>query len=342
MAEPPLQTSSESAQEPETRIVPSPQPAQEPETLIVPSPQPAPLPEAPIEPPYKLIRKITETSSSTIYEAERNNQRIALKKSRKEDIKIEAYYLMMARHPNIVHCNGLLLSSDLIVVMSMEYMDRGDLSNYLKSESNTKSGASKNPERVSLMLDFLKGLAFLHTVNLIHRDIKCSNVFLSSTGGQLIAKIGDFGYARRIGPNHKHYQSERVYGTTSCIAPEVFESHRVHVDTRSGMRTVNMHQWTQKADVYGAGTVLLRTACDDKPEIYDHVDNLSVALSMNRRGAIPEIHPEVTESQRELILWCFKPLGERPSSAELLHKYQQIQEQNLSNTQSAPVTQLSM
>ena len=104
-----------------------------------------------------------------------------------------------------------------------------------------------------------------------------------------------------------------------------------------------IHLYTQKCDVYSAGVVLLRTACDNKPVVYDGVIDADSAEDLNRQGKHPEIHPEVTEPVRDLILWCFKPLNERPTSAQLLEKYEAIQNENqvkvVSPSNSSPARQ---
>ncbi len=56
-----------------------------------------------------------------------------------------------------------------------------------------------NEEQVRrLMKDLLLGIDFLHQKNIVHRDLKTSNLLYSNEG---ILKICDFGLARRISPS---------------------------------------------------------------------------------------------------------------------------------------------
>lgn len=70
--------------------------------------------------------------------------------------------------------------------LAMEYMDKGDLSDLLKSNQQ-----GLKPQMALLLgKNILEGLKYLHDKNIIHRDIKPPNILLSSSSGSLIAKIG--------------------------------------------------------------------------------------------------------------------------------------------------------
>ena len=89
----------------------------------------------------------------------------------------------------------------------------------------------------------LKGLNYLHSINIIHRDIKCINVLVSGNG---ICKLSDFGSACQIiGTNSKHAvinQSKRHIGTYHWLAPEL-------IQTQSN--------YNQKVDIWSFGCCVI-------------------------------------------------------------------------------------
>jgi len=56
----------------------------------------------------------------------------------------------------------------------------------------------------------------VHDRKILHRDLKCQNVFLTSGG---IVKLGDFGIARIL--NTTHANAKTMVGTPYYLAPEI-------------------------------------------------------------------------------------------------------------------------
>lgn len=117
-----------------------------------------------------------------------------------------------------------------------EYLANNSLDHALKGAAadlpwSTRSG---------ICLGTAKGLSYLHEEhepNIVHRDIKASNVLLDR---DYLPKIGDFGLAKLFPDNITHI-STGVVGTSGYLAPEYF----VH------------GQLTKKADVYSFGVLVL-------------------------------------------------------------------------------------
>jgi serine/threonine protein kinase len=277
-----------------------------------------PVPPAPDTFDYydiKAVKEIGEGANGIIYKAQSNIGPVVLKLAKTYRIETEAAILNLAQHPNIIKQYSVITSIESSKkYMMMEYMDVGDLSSYLLK--NTAPGAGRDPQRVGLAIDFLKGLVYLHSVNLVHRDIKCSNILLSSTASGLIAKLADFDSARKIDPEIGYYLSSinQPTGTPGYIDPDLY------LLAQTGRIT-----YTKESDCYSAGAVLLHLACDNKTDVYGRAMPRYLTKILNSNGTVPDIHPEVSDDDRKLLLFCFNtPRTERPTSDFILKEYAKI------------------
>ncbi|MFI4956601.1 MAG: protein kinase [Gammaproteobacteria bacterium] len=260
-----------------------------------------------VDPEKDLLAK---TKSSEIYKAMSGQDVVVLKIPMAGTYRCsELEYLRLSRHKNIVKLLGVIQNEPYKNAMVFEYMAKGDLANYLMK--NNYTGASLNPARESILLHIFRGLIFLHAMNLVHRDIKCNNIFLTS---DLTAKIGDFGMVREVDPKTGVYASAstKPAGTYGYIAPEVFP--RFPDETCS---------YSQKVDIYGLGMVILSVGSDNLPDLYpDAGDDREKILEKNRKHELPKIGAGVSSFTKDTFLLCFNRKPEnRPSAEKLLDRY---------------------
>ncbi|KAH3743789.1 protein serine/threonine kinase [Pelomyxa schiedti] len=124
-------------------------------------------------------------------------------------------------HPNIVKYLGATIEG-LKLNIFMEYVGGGSLSSIL-----SKFGPfSENMVR-SYTKQLLQGLSYLHSCNILHRDIKCANILLDTGVGRENVKLSDFGCSRKIADNLAHAQQMSVRGTPFWMAPEVMLGNAV-------------------------------------------------------------------------------------------------------------------
>ena len=92
----------------------------------------------------------------------------------------------------------------------MPYYSQGDLENYLLNHPHIHLS-----DRIDLFFDILVGLKELHSLFIIHRDLKLKNIFVDGQGRGV---VGDLGVARVT------QQASSVLGTIGYQAPEVYSN----------------------------------------------------------------------------------------------------------------------
>eukprot|EP00727_Mastigamoeba_balamuthi_P000641 m51a1_g10574 putative tkl protein kinase (674) ;mRNA; r:55931-59252 len=137
----------------------------------------------------------------------------------------EIALLSVLRHPRLAGCIGALTKDPHKLLVVMPYFER-NLRSFVKGRDVPAM------EVAALALDICQGMSFLHSLEILHRDLKSQNVLISAVGSALIT---DFGSARFTAGT----LSDRV-GTVQYTAPEVLRGAK----------------YDERADVFSFGIVL--------------------------------------------------------------------------------------
>ncbi len=96
-----------------------------------------------------------------------------------------------------------------------EIVTAGDLFSYIES----KNGKLREVEAAVIIRQILVALSFLHSKNIVHRDIKPDNVLMTSLAAGCRVVLTDFGAARRV--ESKMQRMSSISGTHGFAAPYV-------------------------------------------------------------------------------------------------------------------------
>jgi serine/threonine protein kinase len=114
-------------------------------------------------------------------------------------IDSEIDILKILDHPNIITYMSNTFSNDIFYI-KMEYCDYGDLTNLLKSNNFSRNVFNGFNENIinKFLLDTSAGLLYIHSLNIVHRDIKLQNILVKNDHSGCVFKISDFGFACNI------------------------------------------------------------------------------------------------------------------------------------------------
>jgi serine/threonine protein kinase len=101
------------------------------------------------------------------------------------------------------------------------------------------------PQEHDSLIDMAEGVRYIHSMNLVHRDIKPDNVLIDVKDGVLL-KISDFGCSKHSSKRGVFSMSSQISGTTNYMAPEILEV------INSGERSPDI-KMTNASDVFALG-----------------------------------------------------------------------------------------
>ncbi|CAF0742300.1 unnamed protein product [Adineta steineri] len=174
---------------------------------------------------YELSHLLGKGGFATVHAARRKSDdlRVACKKPHRHPIPSSRSTSMLDRlnaeinihygvkHPNIVELLNRFCD-DNYVYLILEYCSNGDLERYLQEKKTLSENETRN-----ICKQVVEGLVYLHDHDILHRDIKLSNLLLTDTYD---VKIADFGLAKQL-PSKREQTNETMCGTPNYISPEI-------------------------------------------------------------------------------------------------------------------------
>ncbi|TYI66744.1 hypothetical protein E1A91_D09G246700v1 [Gossypium mustelinum] len=181
----------------------------------------------------------------------------------------------------------------------VEYLPGGTLKQYL-IRNRRKKLAFKIV--VQLALDLARGLSYLHSRKIVHRDVKTENMLLD---GHRNLKIADFGVARVEAQNPRDMTGET--GTLGYMAPEILEGK----------------PYNRTCDVYSFGICLWEIYCCDMP--YPDLSFADVSSAVVRQNLRPDIPRCCPNSLANIMKKCWNANPEkRPAMEEVVRMLEAV------------------
>lgn len=201
-------------------------------------------------------------------------------------LEIERHVLelvSMHRHPFLMHMQYCFQDRSN-VYFGTEYLPGGDLFHHISERT-----FSDEQNRLWIS-EIVLGVGFLHSKNIIYRDLKLDNIMLTADGH---VKIADFGLCKeKVGLTTSTYT---FCGTLDTIAPEVIRGKG----------------YTKDADWWSLGVVMF--------EMYESESPFNGATSQEQTRSVLRDEPKYTSSTPDTARDLMEKLLERDSAARIGH-----------------------
>ncbi|PHJ21233.1 nek kinase [Cystoisospora suis] len=244
----------------------------------------------------------------------------------RQDALKEATILQdVSAHPNVIaYVSSHLEPKKQTLHMLIEYADGGDLDQQIQLrrnlldeqlEAHLKQDAEpvgtqpidlkpytplffKEEHVLLVFVQAVAGLHHLHSGDILHRDIKSQNIFLSSDG---LIKLGDFGIARQL---NKDKVAKTYVGSPCYMSPELYKRD----------------PYNYKSDIWALGCVLYELCCLRKPFQGPNIVVLAMQITQNpppsHLDSPPDLYPPALHQLASRMLQV-DPAA-RPDTREIL------------------------
>eukprot|EP01116_Phalansterium_solitarium_P019751 TRINITY_DN5629_c0_g1_i2.p1 TRINITY_DN5629_c0_g1~~TRINITY_DN5629_c0_g1_i2.p1 ORF type:complete len:407 (+),score=12.51 TRINITY_DN5629_c0_g1_i2:58-1221(+) len=245
---------------------------------------------------------------SSVFAGMFNGQRVALKLlKQRQDLAVPAIHREISiwgtlNHPNIVQFIGVCevhdeKSDGPAWAIVMECFPDGSLLEALHAQSLSAS------EKMSVATGVAKGLAYMHGLDCLHRDVAARNVFLCRANDTVTAKLGDFGLTTRCS------EVWPCVISTRWAAPEV----------------LSKNAWSTASDIYSFGVLLWEIFTDGCLPYGAAADLAEVERCVQGCDLLPQL-PSISDDVYCTMrnCWVSNP-GSRPSAVDVIDELSRIE-----------------
>ena len=211
----------------------------------------------------------------------------------KENALNEVRILASIQHPNVIgYKEAFFCSKTGNLCIVMEICDSGDLLQAIEAHKKNKSKYTEK-QIWHLFIQTVRGLKALHDLQIVHRDIKCANLFLTKSG---MMKLGDLNVSKVSKKGMMHTQT----GTPYYASPEVWKDK----------------PYDNKSDIWSLGCVLYEMITLLPPFRATSMQGLANKVT---RGVYDPISSRYTADLQQMLKSCLQVNpANRPSCEKIL------------------------
>ncbi|CAG9467105.1 unnamed protein product [Pedinophyceae sp. YPF-701] len=211
-------------------------------------------------------------------------------------VRKEIEILKDCNHPNVVRYHGSFQALDSLCIV-MEYCGGGSVSDIMHA-----NGKNLTEEQIRYIIyESFKGIAYLHSIGRIHRDIKCGNILLTEDGR---VKLADFGVSAELSSTMT--KRNTFIGTPHWMAPEVIQESR----------------YDGKVDVWGLGICVIEMAEREPPRWDVHPMKVIFLISKDEPPSFKD-RDKWGRTMHNFVQQCLtKDPRKRPTASSMLqHRF---------------------
>ncbi|GAA5979146.1 hypothetical protein JCM10908_002819 [Rhodotorula pacifica] len=171
--------------------------------------------------------------------SDKEDQRI---KGMISSLKAEIELLKDLDHPNIVLYLGMEQTPDFLSIF-LEYVPGGSIGRIIRTHGKFEEDVIR-----FFTLQILDGLEYLHSLGILHRDMKADNILIDQDG---MCKISDFGTSKKSGDIYQNNENMSMQGSIFWMAPEVIHN--------------NKQGYSAKADIWSLGCICIEMLAGSRP-----------------------------------------------------------------------------
>lgn len=211
---------------------------------------------------------------------------------------VEAKVLSSLKHPYIVrYWESFFHHQNLCIVM--DYCEGGDLWKHIQ-DCRRKRASIEEIQVVRWSTQMCLALKYMHDRNILHRDIKTQNVFLTQKNGAQIVKIADFGISKVLGKGQAFART--VVGTPYYLSPEMCQKQ----------------PYAMPSDIWALGCVMFELCSMRVPFDAKDINGLVQKICSSAAPRIPPSYSrELADLNAEMLS---RQPDRRPTAKDIIEK----------------------
>ena len=238
---------------------------------------------------FEVIKLLGKGAFASVYQVKRKKDGLiyAMKKvnfgqmssKEKDNALNEIRILASVKHTNIIgYMDSFYDDNTKSLNIIMEYADEGDIDGKLKKYVTGKLSFPEN-DVWSYLIQILLGLKALHTVKIMHRDLKLANIFVK--GG--VIKLGDLNVSKLI---KRDGMDHTQTGTPYYASPEVWSDK----------------PYDYKCDIWSVGCIVYELCAQKPPFTGNSLEDLYKAIIKGRYEPLPKVYSTELNIMIQMLL----------------------------------------